>query len=555
MSIFCALPSAIRISLHCGFVGETLAIPPTGADPERLLHSQAEIPSEAISVDTIPEAIMSWTTILESCAIATVVWVILQLVHKIQLHRRVPPGARLPPMPRASSAWGHVELLRHDFHRKAALDWSKKLGAVIRLKLNFYTVVVLNDYESIKKFLNTKELLNRSHCFVAIRDYYEGVGTLNGDAWTSNRKFCLSKLRDVGFAKTAMEDQMMQEFYHLAEEVGKTRSEPLNVPMLLLQCAFNNVSSFFFGSLPRDHPARLELLQVMLQLSAGLNTGLLFHFCPPWLRRMLSYVPYTRMYRVEAALARLEEFSRKQVNAYNVSNDDDTSGFIQGYMKKIEETKNDPKSLFTYRYLIGNIDAFLNGGTFSTATTMNMHLVNFANNPDTIQAQVQQEIDDIIGRERQPTWEDRKKMPFTLACIWEMDRWKTASILGIPRECSDDVVIDGFFIPKGTVVLPNIWAVHQDPTLWKEPQKFVPGRFLNDDGSIMSHKPEFLIPFSTGRRACPGETFSSMEIFLMITYLLQKYHVLPEEPINFDLDSYDVFAYHVQQIKLRFVHR
>ncbi|KAH9378178.1 hypothetical protein HPB48_018879 [Haemaphysalis longicornis] len=62
---------------------------------------------------------------------------------------------------------------------------------------------------------------------------------------------------------------------------------------------------------------------------------------------------------------------------------------------------------------------------------------------------------------------------------------------------SEDVVIDGYFIPKGTTVIPNIWACHNDPGFWEDPHKYSPERFLNDDGKL-SQKPEQLIPFSIG---------------------------------------------------------
>ncbi|KAH6926337.1 hypothetical protein HPB50_017325 [Hyalomma asiaticum] len=83
-------------------------------------------------------------------------------------------------------------------------------------------------------------------------------------------------------------------------------------------------------------------------------------------------------------------------------------------------------------YLVGNINSFLLGGTLSVTRAMMWHMLNFAAHPDTVQARVQREIDNVVGRERLPTWEDRKQMPYTLACVWEMERWKTAP-LGILR--------------------------------------------------------------------------------------------------------------------------
>ncbi|KAH9379442.1 hypothetical protein HPB48_012995 [Haemaphysalis longicornis] len=65
--------------------------------------------------------------------------------------------------------------------------------------------------------------------------------------------------------------------------------------------------------------------------------------------------------------------------------------------------------------------------------SMQQTFVLLAIHKDTFQRNVQQEIDDIVGQHRCPTWKDRKSMPFTLAWLWEVERWKAAPIK-IPRE-------------------------------------------------------------------------------------------------------------------------
>lgn len=482
-------------------------------------------------------------------------WLLLLHLRKKAIHRRIPPGAQLPPMPPTNSVWGHVELLTFGFHRKTALKWAKDHGPVFWLKLNFYNIVIPNSFEAVKKFLNTKELLNRSHCFLTARDYYAGMGSLSGSPWMANRKFCLNMLRNVGFAKTAMEDNMMEEIMRLSKKIANTKGQPIQVHELLMSTVLNNVASFFYGSWPPDDANRLKLFGIMKKILEVFTTGPLFQFIPRVLQSLHSRLSFTRNGLLSTAMGELEEFSKTQIEKQMSTSDQvRTADFIQKYMEKIEQEKADPHASFTNRSLVGTISGFLIGGTFTTTATMQMHMVNFASNEDS-QARVQKEIDEVIGRDRRPTWEDRKSMPYTMACLWEMDRWSTTSVLGAARECSNDVVIDGVFIPRGTVVLPNIWAVHNDPALWKEPRKFNPARFLNQDGSLLAHKPEFLIPFSTGRRCCPAETFASMEIYLMVTYLLQKFTVLPCKAINLDVDSCDMLPRRIQQTEFRFVPR
>ncbi|KAH7941189.1 hypothetical protein HPB49_010896 [Dermacentor silvarum] len=61
--------------------------------------------------------------------------------------------------------------------------------------------------------------------------------------------------------------------------------------------------------------------------------------------------------------------------------------------------------------------------------------------------------------------------------------------------------------------------------------------FLNKDGSTLSQKPPHWMPFSVGRRSCPGEAFAILEIFLLLTLVLQKFRVLFETPLQYDLDD------------------
>ncbi|XP_077535567.1 vitamin D 25-hydroxylase-like [Haemaphysalis longicornis] len=495
--------------------------------------------------------------VIFSVVFAPLLWFALQYVLGLLLRRQLPPGARLPPIPPASSLWGHVEVQTFNFFKTKALEWARMCGPVYRLKLNGSSMVVLNDFNSVKKFLNTKEILNRARSFEVRPEYFQGVGDLNGEPWNANKRFCMTMLRDLGFAKTTMEDKMMEEFSYLDEKIRKTNEAPIHIKDYIQYCTSSNIASFFYARrLPTDHPSRQELQKLITDVVTSIQTVPMLLFCPRPLLWIMSRLPFTKVGQLKAALTALETFTEKQILDYKADGGADINqDFIHGYLKKIEETQQDPRSLFTHRYLVGNVNVFIIAGTMSTTLTMWWLLLVFAKHPDTIQARIQREIDEVVGSDRRPTWEDRKQLPFTRACIWEVERWKTASPLGLARESSEDVVIDGYFIPKGTTVIPNFWACHNDPARWKDPQKYNPQRFLNEDGDIVSQKPEQLIPFSLGRRSCPGEMFASMEVFLMVAFLLQKYNVVPEHPIQCDMDNPDILVPKQVNVRLRFLPR
>uniref|UniRef100_A0A8C6S139 Cytochrome P450, family 2, subfamily r, polypeptide 1 n=1 Tax=Nannospalax galili TaxID=1026970 RepID=A0A8C6S139_NANGA len=137
--------------------------------------------------------------------------------------------------------------------------------------------------------------------------------------------------------------------------------------------------------------------------------------------------------------------------------------------------------------------------------------------------QVHKEIDLIMGPSRRPSWDDKRKMHYTEAVLHEVLRFCNIVPLGIFHATSEDAVVRGYSIPKGTTVITNLYSVHFDEKYWKDPDMFYPERFLDSNGYFT--KKEALVPFSLGRRHCLGEQLARMEMFLFFTALLQRFHL------------------------------
>ena len=78
-----------------------------------------------------------------------------------------------------------------------------------------------------------------------------------------------------------------------------------------------------------------------------------------------------------------------------------------------------------------------------------------------VQARAQAEIDAVVGRDRMPSFADRDALPYIRAVVRESLRWRMVGPLGVPRTTVQDDVYEGYFIPKGSVVLENIWAMNR----------------------------------------------------------------------------------------------
>jgi Cytochrome P450 len=74
-----------------------------------------------------------------------------------------------------------------------------------------------------------------------------------------------------------------------------------------------------------------------------------------------------------------------------------------------------------------------------------------------VQRKARDEIDRVIGPGRLPTIADRGRLPYVDAIVKEIFRWHPAVTMGIPHMSTADDMYDGYYIPKGSIILPNIW--------------------------------------------------------------------------------------------------
>lgn len=233
--------------------------------------------------------------------------------------------------------------------------------------------------------------------------------------------------------------------------------------------------------------------------------------------------------------------------------------YIDAYLKLTKEFQGDKEanSNISKKYIPGNVLSFFGAGTNAVNRSIVWNILNCADKPDTVQKRIQQEIDEVIGQEREPAWADRLKMPYTMAAIAEMHRWKPVTPLGLPRGAVSDTEICGYDIPKGTIVMANLWSLSMNPSLWESPEIFDPNRFLEEGDSKLKlkPKPEHYIPFSHGKRMCPAEALSSVEGFLYLTGILQKFRVLPEEGTLLDLTTHCVTFNSAKPQRIRFILR
>ncbi|KAK0478627.1 cytochrome P450 [Armillaria luteobubalina] len=138
--------------------------------------------------------------------------------------------------------------------------------------------------------------------------------------------------------------------------------------------------------------------------------------------------------------------------------------------------------------------------------------------PD-IQAKAQAEIDAVVGNDRLPRFDDRDHLPYINALALEVIRWHTVEPLGLPHSVTEDDVQSGYLIPKGSVVIANIWNMLHDPAVYDKPFEFMPERFIRMDGKEPQMNPHKMA-FGFGRRICPGKLLADASMFISCAMVL-----------------------------------
>jgi len=188
--------------------------------------------------------------------------------------------------------------------------------------------------------------------------------------------------------------------------------------------------------------------------------------------------------------------------------------------------------------------AFMSGGIATTASLIQWFSALIPAYPE-IQAKAHAELDSVVGRDRLPTLEDRKDLPYVNAIIKEVERTRNPFWLGTPHQSMKDFTYNGQFIPKDTVLIMNSYTMHHNAERYPDPFTFNPERYVDDpltcvesinvaDPMARDHW-----SFGAGRRVCPGTRYAEHEVYLAVARMLWAFKLeeIPDEPI--DLNEYD----------------
>ncbi|XP_058788463.1 flavonoid 3'-monooxygenase-like [Vicia villosa] len=440
----------------------------------------------------------------------------------------------LPPGPKPWPIIGNMPHLGTAPHQSLAA-LAQTYGPLMHLKLGFVDAVVVASATVAEQFLKVHDANFSSRPPNAaaknmVYNYQDLVFAPYGPRWRLLRKISSVHL---------FSNKVMSEFQHIREEEAarltsklasnNSDTKAVKLGQLLSICTTNALARAMLGRKVfkddnRDNDPKADDFKNMILESMVL--GGVFNIS--------DFIPSLEWLDLQGVQAKMK-ILHKKFDAFltNIIEEHETSNSKSEKHKDLlttllalrDEGDDDGNKLTNIEIKALLLNMFV-AGTDTSSSTTEWAIAELIKNPK-ILAQVQQELDNVVGRDRSVKEEDLPNLPYLHAVIKETFRLHPSTPLSLPRIASESCEIFGYHIPKGATVLVNVWAIARDPKQWTDPLVFNPERFLpgGDKCDVDIKGNDFeVIPFGAGRRICVGMSLGLRMVQLLTATLAHSFN-------------------------------
>ncbi|KAL7259614.1 hypothetical protein ACSBR1_005493 [Camellia fascicularis] len=424
----------------------------------------------------------------------------------------------LPPSPPALPVIGHLHLLKQPLHRTLH-GLSQNLGPIFSLRFGSRVVVVVSSPSAVEECFTKNDVVLANRPRLIIGKYfgynYTGIGVSNyGDHWRNLRRlmaleiFSTSRLN--GFLSIRRDEIKL-----LLRRLYRNSSHDfarIELKSKFSELTFNNIMRMIAGKryygddeeLSNNEEAK-EFREIVRQAFLYAGASYPGDFLP--VLRWIDYQSFEK--NLGRLYKKMDAFLQGLIDEHRRHKSKNT---MIDHLLSLQESQPE---YYTDEIIKGLIAAMILAGTETSAVTMEWAMSLLVNHPEVLK-KARAEIDTHVGQDRLIDEHDLSKLHYLQAIISETFRLFPTVPLLVPHVSSDDCIIGGFNVPRGTLLLVNAWAIHRDPKVWDDPTSFKPERF--EGGEVEGHK---LMPFGMGRRACPGSGLAQRVVGLALGSLIQ----------------------------------
>uniref|UniRef100_A0A3B4EDT9 Uncharacterized protein n=1 Tax=Pygocentrus nattereri TaxID=42514 RepID=A0A3B4EDT9_PYGNA len=424
-----------------------------------------------------------------------------------------------PPGPKPLPFVGNLPDFFRD--RMAFVKLMPKYGEMCSIHLGKKQTIVLNSMQILKEaFVQNGAIFSGRPSVPLLHWIHRGKGIVMasyGHSWRQQRRFALHTLRDFGLGKKTVEERVAEEAHYLIKEMLKQEGKAFYPIHPIMNAVSNIICSIIFGDrFEYDDKRFAKLLEILNEnvRFAGSTMEQIFNLLP-----IIKYFPGPHQ-KIRHHFEALKQFILEIVEEHKKTLDpDNPCDFTDAYLIQMTKEESKENTTFHLENMIKSVFDLFFAGTETTATTLRWGLIYMMDHPD-VQERCHEEIIRVLGWDRSPCMEDRASLPYTYATVHEIQRYANVVPLSVVHETTEPTQLQGYHLPKGTMILPNLTAILADKEHWKYPDTFNPENFLDEKGQFC--KNDFFLPFSLGPRVCLGENLARTELFIFFTSLLQR---------------------------------
>ncbi|KPM39026.1 O-methylsterigmatocystin oxidoreductase [Neonectria ditissima] len=432
----------------------------------------------------------------------------------------------LPPGPKGFPLVGNLL----DLPKPGVLEahhWLKHkdlYGPISSITVFGQTLIIINDARIATELLDKRSVTHSNRPEQVFAADMVGWGaslafSQNGDRFRTYRK---NLSRIIGSKSAAGQYNDLQE-----AEVGHFLLHVLDNPDQLIDHIKREAGSIIleiaygYRSEPSGSDPLVDMVgSVMEQFAVAATPGAWLVDVFPFLRHVPDWVPGTSFKRIARQMrSDLQDVVDKPYAFVKeqLSQGKRNSSLLSNLLDAGDESEEEK---LTNKW---SATALYTAGADTTVSSIACFFLAMTAYPE-VQRKAQEEIDRVVGQDRLPTLSDRESLPYVDAVVKEALRWHPVAPMALPHASSQDDEMDGYAIPKGAMLLPNVWYFTHDPAVYAEPMTFKPERFLATESHVPETDPHKFV-FGFGRRICPGRVLADQALFLNISQSLAVFSI------------------------------
>ncbi|XP_047311876.1 cytochrome P450 81Q32-like [Impatiens glandulifera] len=456
-----------------------------------------------------------FTTLLYASLISILVAFIFNFLSTQKRSKRNLPPSPSPTFP----IIGHLHLLS-DLPHRTFHELSQKLGPVFSLQLGNRLAVIVSSPSAVEECFTKNDIVLANRPYFISGEYLSYNHTTMGDSPYGDHWRNLRRLMTVEVMSTTRLNSFLpirqDEVKHLLQGLYKVSSSStftvVDMRSRLSELSFNVIMRMiagkrYFGQEEiSNYEEAKEFTNLIREIFEQIGVSNPGDFLP--VLRLFDYGNYEKS--LSTLQKKIDGFLQRLIDQRRLSKGGNS---MIDHLLALQENQQD---YYTDDIIKGLILVMILAGTDTSSVTLEWALSLLVNNPEVLK-KATAEIDAQVGQDRLVDEPDLAKLPYLHGVISETLRMFPAAPLLVPHMPSEDCKIAGFDVPRGTMLLVNAWAMHRDPGIWEEPEKFDPKRFEGGEAE-RGHK---LLPFGMGRRVCPGVGLAQRVIGLTLASLIQ----------------------------------